>query len=1063
MGIKLLVVEEEKTTFYTHRVESSAAVAKLEAALAEKTAELKRANISLNKVRIENRTRHNSFEALDRATRARFEAAAKEPWHLVAELKKELESRVKDRKVRNYQEKRAREALAELAQALMKITELEAALAETKQELGAARKAADKLDKAVDARRDTQAKLVSCRKELTTANKELNTAVDARKGVEAARDAARDGAAVAAAKAEAAREAAAKKAAAAAAREAAAKLLVAEGKAAAKAERARMEKEHTAMEVELRARMDEHAEEHRQLALALRAKLPPAPNRRGGDWETLGDTAARQARHRDVEHLEAVLREKEYRVEDVATALCRAGMVKPLFDTLEFCDQRMAWLFELRQFFYDDSWNARMVLHLKCDLLLSQRRIDKIRNLLCKDFLPELEGSVPRTWWTNPHTQASIAYPEPVVSRYRWQPAWYALKARFNLRTDADGRVVRADFFEAFDRMLGRDIARMEPLTSFTKEWPMRICIQFDGTGLWKWALCHGAIKNGSYTDRVSQHSERLLETLFVAHAGDGHASMLEIMGDWAPPPHVPFDPTCLAAQIAQLIEAGEYTFNGVTFPCEVTFACDHKGVESFRGCGHCSPWCCCSHDQKHTVPFDGDLRKIEAADYDAIVAEGKRVCKYPVSNTLASSMGHTIGKGQTLPPPCQSRMCADHGRAPYASNAQWTAANAAIAKVTAAAKTPAEKRAVASTRTEYASRHLHQKRGEKFLAPVSSMALVPVELLHHLYLNDPKMLFKWLIKRHLSFASRMAASEYFSDLGCGIDLKTKAEGRVTEDKWFSGADWQKIVEGTDKSPGGLPTVITYLVGLMGNDLEILPAAERRRRASVTERRRARGETFDETAAHISDSWGEETGSPMLLALRGFDAYLELYVALNEKWFNGESEASVREGRALRVFKAAAKMGKYMEAVATTHKSWTLHIAMWILFRHVARYGDLWRFSSGALEQRGAQLKRIGSCVACLRPRVVAKGVDKEGKKISTHNSSAQQDMFQITNARQDLMCSSESVRFGSREAKALLTGLAGGQSGRMTMASKRTKSRLDELTEGGGGSSVDAWTTQHQ
>ena len=46
------------------------------------------------------------------------------------------------------------------------------------------------------------------------------------------------------------------------------------------------------------------------------------------------------------------------------------------------------------------------------------------------------------------------------------------------------------------------------------------------------------------------------------------------------------------------------------------------------------------------------------------------------------------------------------------------------------------------------------------------------------------------------------------------------------------------------------------------------------------------------------------------------------------------------------MFKAAAKMGKYMEAGATTHKSWTPHIAMYIVPRHVARYGDLWRFSS---------------------------------------------------------------------------------------------------------------------
>ena len=87
---------------------------------------------------------------------------------------------------------------------------------------------------------------------------------------------------------------------------------------------------------------------------------------------------------------------------------------------------------------------------------------------------------------------------------------------------------------------------------------------------------------------------------------------------------------------------------------------------------------------------------------------------------------------------------------------------------------------------------------------PIKDMSLVPVELLHHLYLNLPKVMDKWLIRRHFSSASRFKAMEYFSSIGCGIDLRTKDEGRRAEDKWFTGAVWQKVVEGTDKHPGGL-------------------------------------------------------------------------------------------------------------------------------------------------------------------------------------------------------------------------------------------------------------------
>ena len=391
--------------------------------------------------------------------------------------------------------------------------------------------------------------------------------------------------------------------------------------------------------------------------------------------------------------------------------------------------------------------------------------------------------------------------------------------------------------------------------------------------------------------------------------------------------------------------------------------------------------------------------------------------------------------------PWCTSKRCATGTHPPYASKSAWVAADAACAKVVSEAKTPQQKAAAARLRTEFARQHLHQKRGEKFLFPVASMALVPVELLHHLYLNLPKMLFKWLIRRHWSHKSRFAAMDYFTSIGCGIDLKTKEEGRK-EEKWFRGDAWQRVVEGTDKNPGGLATVITHLVGLMGQDLPQLSEAEQRRNAAATERRRAAGEQFDETEALLNDTWGKVTAAPMLLALRGFDAYFAVYCALNEPWHGQEHVQAVREARALRVFKAAAQVGKYMEAEGTTHKSWTLHIAQYILPRHVARYGDLWRFSSGALEQRGAQLKRIGSCVACFRP--LAKG--PKGPRGQVHNSCAVQQIMEVNNARQLLASDPASVRFQSRGGKALISGLNDGTVGRMTKQSGKTKSRLQSF-----------------
>ena len=77
---------------------------------------------------------------------------------------------------------------------------------------------------------------------------------------------------------------------------------------------------------------------------------------------------------------------------------------------------------------------------------------------------------------------------------------------------------------------------------------------------------------------------------------------------------------------------------------------------------------------------------------------------------------------------------------------------------------------------------------------------------------------------------------------------------------------------------------------------------------------------------------------------------------------------------------------------------------------------------------------------------------------MSTHNSSAQLNIFEINNSRQALASDPRSERFGSRAAKALLTGLEGGQIGRLTKASTKVKPRLMTIKEGGGCSSSDAY-----
>ena len=45
-----------------------------------------------------------------------------------------------------------------------------------------------------------------------------------------------------------------------------------------------------------------------------------------------------------------------------------------------------------------------------------------------------------------------------------------------------------------------------------------------------------------------------------------------------------------------------------------------------------------------------------------------------------------------------------------------------------------------------------------------------------------------------------------------------------------------------------------------------------------------------------------------------------------------------------------------------------VHYLVWIVFREIAEHGDTWRFSTRAIESRGARCKRMGDGPICWRP-----------------------------------------------------------------------------------------------
>ena len=70
--------------------------------------------------------------------------------------------------------------------------------------------------------------------------------------------------------------------------------------------------------------------------------------------------------------------------------------------------------------------------------------------------------------------------------------------------------------------------------------------------------------------------------------------------------------------------------------------------------------------------------------------------------------------------------------------------------------------------------------------------------------------------------------------------------------------------------------------------------------------------------------------------------------------------AAEREDRAKRYFIAIVAFAHRVESVTNgRHKSYYLHLFVWLVPRQTARFGNLWRFCTSAAEYRNARFKRM--------------------------------------------------------------------------------------------------------
>ena len=138
------------------------------------------------------------------------------------------------------------------------------------------------------------------------------------------------------------------------------------------------------------------------------------------------------------------------------------------------------------------------------------------------------------------------------------------------------------------------------------------------------------------------------------------------------------------------------------------------------------------------------------------------------------------------------------------------------------------------------------------------------------------------------------------------------------------------------------------------------------------------------------------------------------------------------------------------EKAAINHKSWYMHIMLYILPRFIYKLGDLWPYATGALEQRGAQLKRIGRCTASFRPYLASsrsRSSFGKSKVTHAHKSSAVLQIAEVAEARVRLREDPASARFETRENSRLLVGIGEKQVGARRRTAQKRAVNADGLT----------------
>ena len=534
---------------------------------------------------------------------------------------------------------------------------------------------------------------------------------------------------------------------------------------------------------------------------------PPSAHLSSDELILLSKDAERQRRCRRRAWLRIAISNYDYDMADISAVVADMEKTAELMDAKEMLTEHLRRVRKMVQLIENDHLGQSLGLFLHFEMHLTLDKISRINAAGCMRYHRSSDNYSRVILAYNRFVKKDVVkMPRLAPPRCKLQPLITGIAEKLNIDLGENGRLARLSFDTVLQELVAQDpgTGDMPPLPFFlggAHEFPIQI--SSDATGFGKQQFNTIIVRN-PYLSK----SANLNRFLGLGNCDDGRGGTTRLLGE-----------TNLN-RINELFDAkraGKLTdvpLPDFYKPARLKLApLLTNDLSAVRHCEHVanSGLCGCSRETA--------LRVIPKKPADK--AEMRRALKEDcVSLTYAQRVNwsHTPPKGKDLPEPCTHPGC-NFGKTFSLLPEEYK--TMLCQEVELSSDDSSSGRAKFSRwRMTHAHAHSNVQPGV-YGAPMyhhdfDDQILDP---LHAAELGLPKTPWKHGVLNNASDDGREAISEKLAEFKHRLDCKRKENGRLRQDKWFTGAAWRTFCAGERGSPGG-PRAIAALVMILAEDMQ---------------------------------------------------------------------------------------------------------------------------------------------------------------------------------------------------------------------------------------------------